>query len=129
MVTLSNWTTTVEWYVVRWCKNGHQRDFCFKKIGCSAENMLTILGSMVDRLGGYIDSPRPFNVKEHLHFKQANSCKFWKSLWGKGLKTWFGIGNHLTLIAYFTTYERRRKLAYLSYILSFFANHVKVDPI
>ena len=42
-----------EWYVVG-CgsKNGYQKDVCLKEIGLRAQNMITILGSIVDVIGG-----------------------------------------------------------------------------
>ena len=33
-------------------KNGHQKDMCLKEIGLRAQNMLTILGSIVNIIGG-----------------------------------------------------------------------------
>ena len=43
----------IEWYVVR-CgsKNGHQKDTRLKEIGLYAQNMLAILGSIVNMTGG-----------------------------------------------------------------------------
>jgi hypothetical protein len=42
-----------EWYVVR-CgsKNGQKKDVCLKKIKLHAQNILTILVSIVNRIGG-----------------------------------------------------------------------------
>ena len=42
-------TLIFEWYVIK-CgsKNGHQKDTCLKEIGLSAQNMLTIVGSMIN---------------------------------------------------------------------------------
>ena len=49
------WTPIFEWYVVR-CgsKNGHQTDKCFE-IGLCTQNMLTILGSMLNMIGDLYD--------------------------------------------------------------------------
>ena len=49
------WTPIFEWYAVR-CesKNRHQKDMCLKRIGLRAQNMFTILGSIVSMIGGPI---------------------------------------------------------------------------
>ena len=46
---LIDMTSIFEWYVV-WCdfKNNYQKDMCSKKIGLYAQNMITILGSIVN---------------------------------------------------------------------------------
>ena len=43
----------IGWWVVR-CrsKNGHLKDMCLIEIGLCAQNVLTILGSIVNILGG-----------------------------------------------------------------------------
>ena len=33
------------------CKNGHQKDMCLNEIGLSVQNMLSILGSIVNIIG------------------------------------------------------------------------------
>ena len=33
------------------CKNGHQKDMCLKEIGLHAQNMLIVLGSIVNIIG------------------------------------------------------------------------------
>ena len=52
-VTYRNQTPTCEWYVV-WCgsKNGYQKDMRSKEIGQCAQNMITILGSLVKSIRG-----------------------------------------------------------------------------
>ena len=47
------WTPIFEWYVVR-CgsKNGQQIYICSKQIGLCAQNMLTVLGSIVNMIAG-----------------------------------------------------------------------------
>ena len=46
------WTPIFEWHVVRWgSKNGHQKYMYLKEIGLRAQNMLTILGSLVNMIG------------------------------------------------------------------------------
>ena len=46
------WTSTYEWYVVRCeCKNWHQQDMCLKEIVLHAQNMMTILGSIINKFG------------------------------------------------------------------------------
>jgi hypothetical protein len=35
-------------YVIHISKSGHQKGTCFEKIGLSAQNLLTFLGSIVD---------------------------------------------------------------------------------
>ena len=51
--TTKIWTPIFEWYMVM-CesKNGHQKHMCLKQIGPCAQNMPTILGSMVNMIGG-----------------------------------------------------------------------------
>jgi hypothetical protein len=47
------WTCISEWYVVIYGSNdGHQNDTCFKEIGLHAQNMLAILHSIVNIVGG-----------------------------------------------------------------------------
>ena len=48
------WTLIFEWYVVRsGSKNGHQNGLmCLKEIGLRTRNMLIILGSIVNMIGG-----------------------------------------------------------------------------
>ena len=56
-----------EWYVIS-CgfKIGNQKgDMCSQGIGLCAQNMLAIVGSIVDMIGGPI---WPFNEHEKLHF-------------------------------------------------------------
>ena len=47
-----NQTPTVEWYVVR-CGSleRYQKDMCLKETGLHAQNMITILGSIVNIIG------------------------------------------------------------------------------
>ena len=49
--TIIIWTPIVEWYVVR-CgsKNWCQKDMCLKEIGLRAQDILTILGSLVNMI-------------------------------------------------------------------------------
>jgi hypothetical protein len=48
-----NETPTFEWWVVRFrIKNGHQKEMCSKEIGLQAQNVLTILSSIVNTIGG-----------------------------------------------------------------------------
>ena len=45
----------VEWYVVKFeSKNGHHKDVCLQDIGLRAQNMLIILGSIVNIVGSTI---------------------------------------------------------------------------
>ena len=47
------WTLIFEWYVVRGgSKNGPQKDMYLNKIGQHVQNMLTILDSIVNNIGG-----------------------------------------------------------------------------
>ena len=52
------WIPVFEWYVdLRSIskKNGHQKDICLEEIGLHAQNMLSILGSIVNTIeGGHI---------------------------------------------------------------------------
>jgi hypothetical protein len=42
-----------EWYVVRHgYKNGHLEDMCSEDVGLRLQNMQTILGSLVNMIGG-----------------------------------------------------------------------------
>ena len=52
-VTYLNWTPILEWYVVR-CgsKSRNQKDLCLEEIRLHAQNMITILGSIVYKIGG-----------------------------------------------------------------------------
>ena len=54
LVTYLYQTPIFEWYVVR-CgsKNRYQNDLCLKEIGLHAQNMVTILGSTVNIIGGW----------------------------------------------------------------------------
>ena len=49
-ITYLNRTFTFVWYAVR-CgfKNGYHRNMCLKKYGLHAQNMVTILGSLVNK--------------------------------------------------------------------------------
>ena len=48
-----NQTSISGWYLVRCSsKNGYQKDMCLKGIGLCAQNMITILGPIVNILGG-----------------------------------------------------------------------------
>ena len=66
LVAHLNWTPIIEWHVVR-CgsKNIHQKDVtCFEQTGLFAQNLLTILCSIVNIIkGGLYD----LNKKENLH--------------------------------------------------------------
>jgi hypothetical protein len=46
------WTPTFGWYVFR-CEfeNKHKKDMCLKKIGLCVQNMLTILGLVINMIG------------------------------------------------------------------------------
>ena len=48
-----DWTPIFEWYVVR-CgsKNIYQKDTCLKEIRLLAQNIITILGSIANIIGG-----------------------------------------------------------------------------
>jgi hypothetical protein len=46
------WTPISEWLIRCGCKNGHQKDMCLKEIGLQDQNMLTILGSIANMIGG-----------------------------------------------------------------------------
>jgi hypothetical protein len=59
LVTYLNQTPIFEWYVIRWgSKNAYWKDMCSKKIGLCGQNMITILGSIVNMIGGPV---LPFN--------------------------------------------------------------------
>jgi hypothetical protein len=49
------WTTRFEWYVVR-CgsKNKHQKDVCLEEIELRAQDMISILGPVVNVIRGYV---------------------------------------------------------------------------
>ena len=51
--TETTWTPLFEWYVVR-CgsKNWHQNDLYLNETGMRAQNMLTILGSLINVIDG-----------------------------------------------------------------------------
>ena len=53
LVAELNQTPISEWYVVR-CgsKSGYQKDMCLKGIRLRSQNMITILGPIVNVLGG-----------------------------------------------------------------------------
>ena len=46
------WTPVFEWLIRCGSKNRHQKDMCLKEIGLQAQNMLTILGSIANMIGG-----------------------------------------------------------------------------
>ena len=59
-------THIIEWYIFR-CgsENGDYKDIYLKEMGMHVQNMKTILGSVINIIGG----PRgPFNEVNHLHF-------------------------------------------------------------
>ena len=64
-----NKTPVFEWYVVR-CgsMNGYQKDTCLKEIELCAQNMLSILGLIVNINGGTYQS---FDEHDNLHFIYA----------------------------------------------------------
>jgi hypothetical protein len=46
-------TSIFEWFVVRCASwNGRHKDICLKEIGLCAHNMLTIMGSIINIIGG-----------------------------------------------------------------------------
>ena len=55
----------IETAIFEWCvvgcgsKNGYQKNMCLKEIGLHAQNLLTILGSIINIIGGL-----PFNELE-----------------------------------------------------------------
>ena len=52
-VSYINRTSIFEWYVVRYAsRNGRHKDVCLNEIGLCAHNMLTILGSIINIIGG-----------------------------------------------------------------------------
>ena len=53
LITFLMMTFVCEWYVV-WCgfKNGYYKHVFLKEIGLLAQNMITILGSVVSIIGG-----------------------------------------------------------------------------
>ena len=65
LVTYLNWTPTFEWCMV-WCgsKNGYQEDMCLKEFGPHAQNMITILDSIIHIIRAPISS---FNEHENFH--------------------------------------------------------------
>ena len=64
--TIINWTLNIEWHVVR-CgyKIWHQKHMCLREIALCAQNMLIILGSIVNIIGTPI---WPLNEHVNLHF-------------------------------------------------------------
>ena len=56
LVTCHNWIPIFEWYVVR-CdpKTKYQNDMCIKETRLCAQNMITILGSIVNIIWGLGD--------------------------------------------------------------------------
>lgn len=63
LVTCLNRSPLIRWYVVRFgYKNGHQKDMCVKEIGFRVYNMSTIVGSVVNMIGGFIWSIHSFNT-------------------------------------------------------------------
>lgn len=51
--TYLNQPPIFEWYVVTCgCKNGHQIDICSEEIGLRAQHLVTVLGSVVNIIGG-----------------------------------------------------------------------------
>ena len=95
------------WYAV--CcgaKNGHQ-----KENGRRAQNVVTILGRVVDMMWGRGGQDRGpvwlLNEHENLHFGEWIRYLYkLHKLWGKWAP-WirFGYANHLALFACFVTYE------------------------
>jgi hypothetical protein len=52
LVTYLYQTPTIKWYLVRSnFKNKFQKDKCLKKVGLRAQNMIVILGSIVNMIG------------------------------------------------------------------------------
>ena len=66
LVAHLNWKPMFEWYVI-WCgcKDGYHKDMCLKRVRLHAQNMITILGSIVNIIGRHI---WPFNEHKNLHF-------------------------------------------------------------
>ena len=64
MVTLHNFTPIFEWYVARLVvKERHQKDMCYAGIEPCAQNMINIIGLMLNALGRvYCD-----HLKERLY--------------------------------------------------------------
>ena len=74
-------------------KNRHQKDMCLKEIGLTAQNMFTILGSIVNIIGPGGGEGRIWALNEHesLHFDNDKSYLYeLQKLWGKWLQgtTW-----------------------------------------
>ena len=99
-VTYLNRTPIFEWYMVRFgSKDGHQKDICLKEIGLRAQTIITVLGSVVNLLGG-----------TYMTIERARESSLWywirysyelQKLRGKWLRPWFGFSNHLVLIVCF----------------------------
>lgn len=52
VVALHNWTPLFEWYMAGFVvKNKHQKAMCYDEIGLCIQNILTILGSILDTIG------------------------------------------------------------------------------
>ena len=49
-------------------KNGYQRDIYLKEIGLRAQNMIIILDSTINIIGGGGGTYMPFNEHENIHF-------------------------------------------------------------
>jgi hypothetical protein len=86
------------------CKNGYQKDMCLNEIGLSVQKMLSILGSIINIIGGklcdHLMSLRIFTLTMNKIFMRVSK------LTGKWLRTQSGINNHLMLIACFATYSK-----------------------
>ena len=47
------WTPTFEWYMLRYKSNNeHQKEMCYKQNGLRVQNLVTILGSIVNMIEG-----------------------------------------------------------------------------
>ena len=82
---------------------GHRKDTCLIEIGLRAQNMLTILGSMVNMIEA--------DLHDHLMDTRTFTLKYIRcsyelqKLRGKWLCPQFGFANHLALVAYFRSYQ------------------------
>ena len=61
------WTPTFEWYMLRYKSNNeHQKEMCYKQNGLRVQNLVTILGSIVNMIEGdqhdHLMSTRSFTL-------------------------------------------------------------------
>ena len=85
VVTLFDWTPIFEWYMTKpVLENGHQNDICYDEIGLCAQYIDTIVGSIVNTLGGLMwPLERESSLWPLLSF--AYLLWFWRLKWWSSL--------------------------------------------